>query len=98
MVELIVSVGSVERAKALSIELQTVLMKESFNLKKWASNNSDGFGHEKPAINNPAVLGLEWPPERDKLKFCHSVSFKNQQQWAQRKVLSEVSSLLDPLV
>ena len=97
MDDLLVSVDSIEKAKALSSELQTLLTKGSFNLTKWASNESEVFEDRMTPEKNPTVLGLEWLLHSDELKVCRGVSFDVQQQWTQREVLSNVSSLFDPL-
>ena len=68
MDDLLVSVEIVERNKALSSETQTLLMKGSFNLNKWASNDSNVIKGQKLAEKNPTVLGLEWVRKRDELK------------------------------
>ena len=95
--DLLVSVESVKRAKVLSSELQTLLMKGSFNLTKWVLNDSDVFKDQKPYEMNPTVHGLEWLLGRDELKVCRGVSFESQQQRTRKEVLSKVSSLLDIL-
>ena len=97
MDDLLVAVDSIEKAKALSSELQKLLTKGSFNLSKWASNESEVFKDQMTPEKNPTRLGLEWLLHSDELKVCRGVSFDVQQQWTERKVLSKVSSLFDPL-
>ena len=95
--DLLVSVDSIEKAKALSSELPKLLTKGSFNLTIWASNESEVFEDQMTPEKNPTKLGLEWLLHSDQLKVCRGVSFDVQQQWTQREVLSKVSGLFDPL-
>ena len=59
MDDLLVAVYSIEKAKALSSELQKLPTKGSFNLTKWASNESGVFEDQMTPGKNPTVLGLE---------------------------------------
>ena len=88
MNDLLVAVDSIEKAKALSSELQKLLTKGSFNLTNWASKESEVFEDQMMPEKNPTVLGLEWLLHSDELKVCRGVSFDVQQQWTQREVLS----------
>ena len=81
MEDLLVSVDSVDKGKALSSEVQKLARKGNFNLTQCASNHSDVLKDLKPPEKDSRVLGLEWLLESDHLEICRGVSFDSQQQW-----------------
>lgn len=84
-------------------ELRAVMSNAGMNLRKWTAN-SDAFLNMIPesdrelTFNNNTVkaLGLRWNPITDNLKY--KVNFSQpKQSYTKRQLLSEMSSLFDPL-
>ena len=93
MDDLLVSLLSREEAADVKAELIALLAKGGFKLTKWATNFDEDEVHDKALT----ILGLEWKNKTDTLKVCRGLQFKPENYWTQRKVLSIVSSVFDPL-
>ena len=93
MDDLLVSLENKEEAADIKEELTTLLAKGGFQLTKWAINFNEDEVHDKALT----ILGLEWNNINDSLKVCRGLQFEPESQWTQRKVLSVVSSVFDPL-
>ena len=93
MDELLVSLSKQEEATSLKAELTELLAKGGFKLTKWATNFDQDEVHDKALT----ILGLEWNNKTDTLKVCRGMDFEPEVNWTQRKVLSVVSSVFDPL-
>ena len=93
MDDLLVSLSKQEEATSLKAELTELLAKGGFKLTKWATNFDQDEVHDKALT----ILGLEWNNKTDTLKVCRGMDFEPEVNWTQRKVLSVVSSVFDPL-
>ena len=93
-------------------QLQTLLSKHGFELKKWITNNdvvtnailenlrsiSDTKKVEvEPIKEKSSVLGLQWTIIDDSLQVCRGTSKEVETSITQRKILSLFSSVFDPL-
>ena len=87
------SLQSQEEAAAVKTDLTSLLAKGVFKLTKWATNFEENEVHDKALT----ILGLEWNNINDTLKVCRGLQFEPENSWTQRKVLSVVSSVFDPL-
>lgn len=83
-------------------QIRAVMRKGKLNLRKWSSN-SDDFNEvvptedrENTTQNSVKALGLHWNPKSDKLTFEITIDHKKQ-TFTKRELLSEMSSLFDPL-
>ena len=85
--------SSQQEAAELKTELTALLAKGGFKLTKWATNFEENEVHDKALT----ILGLDWNNENDTLKVCRGMRFEPECRWTQRKVLSVVSSVFDPL-
>ena len=93
MDDLLVSLSNQDDAIAVKNELTELLAKGGFKLTKWATNFDEDEVHDKALT----ILGLEWNNKNDTLKVCRGMQFEPESLWTQRKVLSVVSSVFDPL-
>ena len=93
MDDLLVSLSSQQEAATLKNDLTALLRKGGFKLTKWATNFEENEVHDKALT----ILGLEWNNNNDTLKVCRGMEFELETRWTQRKVLSVVSSVFDPL-
>ena len=93
MDDLLVSLKSKDDATNIRVELTSLLAKGGFKLTKWATNFEADEVHDKALT----ILGLEWNNKNDTLKVCRGLQFEPESNWTQRKVLSVVSSVFDPL-
>ena len=93
MDDLLVSLSSQQEAAILKNDLTALLRKGGFKLTKWATNFEENEVHDKALT----ILGLEWNNNTDTLKVCRGMEFELETRWTQRKVLSVVSSVFDPL-
>ncbi|XP_054723952.1 uncharacterized protein LOC129234086, partial [Uloborus diversus] len=96
-----------EEAVQLVIELQEMMRKGGFNLRKWHSNDPSIFRdtsvdvQENDAVqfeddNDCKVLGIEWSPKLDVFKFSIApVDIKFT--YTKREVLSQIARVFDPL-
>ena len=93
-------------------QLQPLLAKHGFELKKWICNNeqiqnvipeellsksSTKRIEVDPTVEDPSVLGLQWTVTDDSLQVCRGTKKEVTEPITQRKVLSLVSSVFDPL-
>ncbi|XP_062538644.1 uncharacterized protein LOC134206915 [Armigeres subalbatus] len=99
-----------EEAMELRTQLDSLLSKGGFSLRKWASNCPKVLeGKENLAIANteevsldpdPSVktLGLVWLPGTDRIEFRFKIGFPNfDEDLSKRKVLSIIASLFGQL-
>ena len=100
------------KGKQIFRQLQPLLSKYGFELKKWISNEESinelipedlrsKSAVKKieidPTAEDPSVLGLQWSIEDDTLQVCRGTKKEVLQPITQRKILSQVSSVFDPI-
>ena len=93
-------------------QLQPLLSKHGFELKKWITNSNvvtNAIPEDlrsisktkqvevEPSQEGSSVLGLQWAIIDDSLQVCRGTSKKVETPIPQRKILSLVSSVFDPL-
>ncbi|GFW07384.1 integrase catalytic domain-containing protein [Trichonephila clavipes] len=88
-------------------ELQEMMKRGGFSLRKWVSNDPDvltTIPEELKAVNSKhtikddqpiKILGIAWLPDVD--KFTFTITVNETDVWTKRKVLSEVAKIFDPL-
>ena len=112
MVDFIKSVETPEEAVEVLNQLQPFLSKHGFELKKWITN-SDAVTtaipedlrsisktkqvEVEPSQEGSSVLGPQWTITDDSLQVCRGTSKEVENPITQRKILSLVSSVFDPL-
>ena len=112
MEDFIKSVETPEEAIKIFNQLQPLLSRHGFELKKWISNN-DAVTKEIPedlkSISNTtqvevepntegsSVPGLQWAIIDDSLKECRGTNKEVEAPITHRKILSLVSSVFDPI-
>ncbi|GFY72408.1 uncharacterized protein TNIN_327651 [Trichonephila inaurata madagascariensis] len=91
----------------LVLELQEMMKKPGFSLRKWVSNDPDVLAtipKELKAVDSKhtikddqpvKILGIAWLPDVD--KFTFTITMNGSDVWTKRKVLSEVVKIFDPL-
>ncbi|XP_058828189.1 uncharacterized protein LOC131688059 [Topomyia yanbarensis] len=102
--------SNVQRAIQVRKELEQIMDKGGFKLRKWCSNAPEVLA-DIPACDlgtqltidfklesgeHVKTLGITWEPATDKLRFNFSTS-NSQASWSKRKILSAIASLFDPL-
>lgn len=99
---------TIEEAIKLRKELDDLLRKGGFILRKWASNklevlqglSQDQIGTQSIVSFTPQeslkTLGIVWEPEADKLRFDSKVTHPDKPA-TKRSMLSSISQLFDPL-
>ncbi|XP_055622597.1 uncharacterized protein LOC129766156 [Toxorhynchites rutilus septentrionalis] len=112
MDDVITGAEHLDDAVNLRIQLEKMMMKGGFKLRKWASNNSkvlEGIPEDNLAIRvteevdldpDPAVktLGLIWMPNSDTLKLKINIpTMSDNVTLTKRRVLSIIATLFDPL-
>ena len=112
MDDFIKSVETPEEAIKVSEQLQPLLSKHGFELKKWITNSdtvtnvipedSRSISKTKqvevePSQEGSRVLGLQWTITDDSLKVCGGTSKEVENPITQGKILTLVSSVFDPL-
>ncbi|XP_062557644.1 uncharacterized protein LOC134222513 [Armigeres subalbatus] len=112
MDDVITGANDVETATQMQIQLNAMLSRGGFQLRKWASNCPAalaGIPEENLAIRtsdgitldpDPAVktLGLTWIPSSDILRFQFIIpSLNSDTVLTKRSVLSVIATLFDPL-
>ena len=112
MDDFIKSVETDEQAINVFKQLQPLLSKHGFELKKWITNSdmvTNAIAEELRSINNTkqvevepskegsSVLGLQWTITDDSLQVCRGTSKKVETPITIRKILSLVCSLFDLL-
>ncbi|XP_058828323.1 uncharacterized protein LOC131688174 [Topomyia yanbarensis] len=105
--DFIAGAQSVEEATQLRSELNELLSKGGFSLRKWTSNklqvlqglSADEIGtHSSLKFDKDETvkaLGISWEPQRDILRFDTNISQKGK--LTKRAILSKISQLFDPL-
>ncbi|XP_058827598.1 uncharacterized protein LOC131687522 [Topomyia yanbarensis] len=105
--DFIAGAQSVEEATQLRSELNELLSKGGFSLRKWTSSklqvlqglSADEIGtHSSLKFDKDETvkaLGISWEPQRDVLRFDTNISQKGK--LTKRAILSEISQLFDPL-
>ncbi|XP_075243928.1 uncharacterized protein LOC142338177 [Convolutriloba macropyga] len=112
MDDLIKLVETAEEGIEVSNQLQPLLSKHAFELKKWISNNNEvntvipeglkSISKTKqvdvePNAQGSSVLGLQWNVTDDSLQVCRGTNKEVEAPINQRKILSPVSSVFDPI-
>ncbi|GFR10249.1 integrase catalytic domain-containing protein [Trichonephila clavata] len=101
--------GSATRKRAIQLvsELQEMMKRGGFSLRKWVSNDPDALSNipeELKAVDSKhtikddqpiKILGIAWLPDVD--KFTFTITVNETEVWTKRKVLSEVAKIFDPL-
>ncbi|KAG7300389.1 hypothetical protein JYU34_015993 [Plutella xylostella] len=99
---------SVSEARQTRNELIQLLERGGFNLRKWASNEPSLVKDLPDSQRNPRnfnfteaqtskTLGLGWDPNSDEFIFSPTITNKPTKTTTKRQVLSEISTLYDPL-
>ena len=112
MDDLIKSVETAKEGIELFNQLQLLLSKNGFELKKWISNNDEvnalipeglkSVSNTKqvdvePNAQGSFVLGLQWKVTDGSLQVCRGTNKEVEAPITQRKILSLVSSVFDPI-
>nr|XP_042912697.1 uncharacterized protein LOC122272772 [Parasteatoda tepidariorum] len=99
--------ATTEGAFQLVSELQEMMNRGGFSLRKWVSNDTDVLAtiseelktvDSKHMINDDQpvkILGIAWLPDVD--TFTFTITVNESDVWTKRKVLSEVAKIFDPL-
>ncbi|XP_058817306.1 uncharacterized protein LOC131680609 [Topomyia yanbarensis] len=99
---------SIENAKKLRCEVQTLMAGGGFQLRKWSSNEwtaisdspSEAIDGQSTLYFDPEqkvkTLGVSWETASD--QFCIEVRANvNDDPWTKRKIFSAIAQLYDPL-
>ena len=112
MDDFIKSVETPEEAIEVFNQLQPLLSQYGFELRIWSSNNDavtktiqedlKSVGNAKqvevePNTEGSSVLGLQWTITDDSLQVCRGTNKEVETPITQRKILSLVSSVFDPI-
>ncbi|XP_055542996.1 uncharacterized protein LOC129728573 [Wyeomyia smithii] len=112
MDDVITGVDSIETALELRIQLDEMMSRGGFRIRKWASNSPDvlkGLPEDGLAIraleginldpdSSVKTLGLTWMPVPDTLKFSFAIPTLNDKlSLTKRYVLSVIATLFNPL-
>ena len=112
MDDFIKSVETDEEAVEVFNQLQPLLSQHGLELKKWISNNdevTEAIPEDLKSISNTkqvevepnaevsSVLGLQWTVTDDSLQVCRGTNKEVETPITQRKILSLVSSVFDPI-
>ena len=110
--DFITSVETPEEAIDVFNQLQPLLSQHGFELKKWISKTdtvTKAVPEDLKSISNtkqvevepntegPSVLGLQWTVFDDNLQVCRGTNKEVEAPITQRKILSLVFSLFDPI-
>ncbi|GFV87144.1 DUF1758 domain-containing protein [Trichonephila clavipes] len=101
--------GSATKKGAIQLvsELQKMMKRGRFSLRKWVSNDPDvlaAIPEELKAVDSKhtikddqsvKILGIAWLPDVD--KFTFTITVNETDVWTKHKVLSEVAKIFDPL-
>ncbi|KAH9634826.1 hypothetical protein HF086_012240, partial [Spodoptera exigua] len=98
---------NIEYGKRIISDLEQLLRRGGFNLRKWSTNNQTllekvSEQNKQQAVFNfktdqtSKTLGLCWNSKNDVFTFRCSISSVNQKQ-TKRSLLAEISKLFDPL-
>ncbi|GFU86297.1 integrase catalytic domain-containing protein [Trichonephila clavipes] len=101
--------GSATKKGAIQLvsELQEMMKRGEFSLRKWVSNDPDVLAtipEELKAVDSKhtikddqpvKILGIAWLSDVD--KFTFTITVNETDVWTKRKVLSEVTKIFDPL-
>lgn len=102
---------SIESTKKLRCDLETLMLKGGFPIRKWCSNSEEVLEgipdadretlvpiQESSANEVIKALGLLWDPKRDLFLFNRSPeATKLEDKTTKRNVLSQIARLFDPL-
>ncbi|XP_055633006.1 uncharacterized protein LOC129773424 [Toxorhynchites rutilus septentrionalis] len=102
--------SSVDEAIQLQNDLDTLMKKGGFTLRKWCSNKPEvlaGISVEHLGTNlsvsfdispeeKVKALGITWEPGTDQLRFYYCIT-ASEQAWTRRNILSSIAKLFDPL-
>lgn len=102
--------SSVDEAIQLQGDLDTLMKKGGFALRKWCSNRPEvltGIPADQLGTNlsisfdispeeKVKTLGITWEPGTDQLRFIYE-NVESEQTWTRRTILSSIAKLFDPL-
>ena len=112
MDDFIKSVETPEEAIEVFNQLRILLSQHGFQLTKWISNSDEVFKaipvdlksisnikqvEVEPNTEGSSVLGLQWTVTDDSLHVCRGTNKEVEAPITQRKILSLVSSVIDPI-
>ena len=112
MDDFIKSVETPEEAIEVFNQLQPLLSQHGCELKKWISNDdavTEAIPEDlkstsntkqvevEPSTEGSSALGLQWTVTDDSLQVCRGTNKKVETPTTQRKILSLVSSVFDPI-
>ena len=112
MDDFIKSVGTPKEAIEVFNQIQHLFSQHGFELKEWISNNdavTEAIPEEMKSISNSkqvelepntegsSVLGLQWTAKDASLQVCRGTNKEVEAHITQRKILSLVSSVFDPI-
>ena len=112
MDDFIKSVKTPEEAVEVFKQFQPLLSKQRFELNKWISNIdavTESFPDYLKSISNTkqvkvepntkrsSVLGLEWTVTDDSIQLCRGTNKEVETTTTQRKILSLVSQVFEPI-
>ncbi|XP_055527334.1 uncharacterized protein LOC129719950 [Wyeomyia smithii] len=102
--------SSIDQAIQLRTELNDLVSKDGFILRKWCSNcpvalagipgnqlgtNLSIFFESNP-VDKIKTLGITWEPSSDQLRFLFEFNNTNV-AWTRKKILANIAKLFDPL-
>ena len=98
--DILKSVSTREAAKKLSEEVDVVLSKGGFKIKKWIYSGNETQTEDNLSLNfedpdDEKVLGMRWDPKEDSFKFKTNAIVRDH--YTRRSALSQISRLYDPL-
>ncbi|XP_062714171.1 uncharacterized protein LOC134290954 [Aedes albopictus] len=102
--------ASVDEAIQLQQNLDTLMKKGGFALRKWCSNRPEvlaGIPADQLGTNlsisfeispdeQVKTLGITWEPGTDQLRFFYDI-IESEQTWTRRSILSSIAKLFDSL-
>ena len=112
MDDFIKSVETPEEANEVFSQLRHLLWQHGFQLTKWVSNSNEVWKaipvdlksisntkqvEVEPNAEGSSVLGLQWTVTDDSLQVCRGTNKEVEAPINQRKILSLVSSVFDPI-
>ena len=96
-----------ENAASVTLQVKQMLDQCGFNLTKFMTNDFETFQQmskvvpfEKSSfdqLTETSVLGIQWDPKSDSLSVCRGLTKLSTEVITQRKILSAVSGIFDPM-
>ncbi|XP_018377310.1 PREDICTED: uncharacterized protein LOC108770304 [Trachymyrmex cornetzi] len=104
--DLLTGAETIDKARSLRDEIITLLSRDGFNIRQWASNEKRVIEDLKPdAVNSDLIfdkpntlrtLGILWCPREDMLRYSVR-SINHTKRITKRLVISEIAKIFDPL-